>query len=99
MENALPSLVIQIQNGQDMHMDSAFPMELLVLEVELLLTKRMEKPNVVTSDCQSAMNLVKQSMREAFLGYIAAAKPTSQTRASTSSPYRTSPKGQIPMVG
>jgi hypothetical protein len=47
----LPSLVIQIQNGQDMHMDSAFPMELLVLEVELLLTKRMEKPNVVTSDC------------------------------------------------
>jgi hypothetical protein len=60
----LPSLVIQVQNGQDMHMDNAYPMELLVLEMELLLSRHMGVHNIITTDCQSAMNTVKQSMRE-----------------------------------
>ena len=60
----LPSLVIQVQNGQEMHMDSAYPMELLVLEIELLLSKQMGVHNTITTDCQSALNTVQQSMRE-----------------------------------
>jgi hypothetical protein len=61
----LPSLVIQVQNGQDMHMDNAYPiMELLVLEMELLLSRHMGVHNAITTDCQSAMKSVKRSMRE-----------------------------------
>ena len=60
----LPCLVVQIQNGQEMHMDNAFPMELLVLEMELLLTKRMGVHNTITSDCQSAITTVKHGMCE-----------------------------------
>jgi hypothetical protein len=57
-----PSIVIQVQNGQTLHMDCVFPMELLVLEMGMILSKHLPGQTTVTSDCLGAIQMARQSM-------------------------------------
>jgi hypothetical protein len=65
----LPSLVIQIQNGQDMHIHGqCLPHGATGAGSGIAPYQENGKAQCGHPDCQSAMNLVKQSMREGIPG-------------------------------